>query len=123
MISYRRADLIDKIKEPNVIELHGVACANSEGSWSVLFYKEIKDQNMFKKIEKVLLGYDDFKKTAVSADLTPLGVGYRSQTMDGGEAVILNLGEVISGIKSIPGVIGASMNRPTPEFVIRITYK
>lgn len=122
MISFRQADIIDKL-QPKVTELHGWAYNRNGKSYSILYFMPDAEPHIVNEVAQVLLGYDDFRRVDISKEFTPLGYGYKSQDMDNGEVVIVNLGEVINGIKQIPGVESVEMNRPTPSFVIRITHR
>lgn len=122
MISYRQADIIDKL-QPKVTELHGWAYNRNGRSYSIVYFMPDAESQIVNEVAQVLLGYDDFTKVEISKEFTPLGYGYKSQDMENGDVVIINLGEVINGIKQITGVENVEMNRPTPNFVIRITHR
>lgn len=122
MISYRKSDLIDKI-HPKTTNLYGWVFNREGKSYSIAYFKDDADEEIMNEIAKVLLGYDDFRRMELSKAHTSLGYGFRSQNMDNIGNVIFNLGQVINGIKAIPGVEKVEINKPNPNFVMTITHR
>jgi len=120
MISYRQADLIDRIK-PHITFMGGWFFTDSNGSSKYyLFYTDEKTSPLEEKLNRLILGYDDMEKTAISREHTPRGSGFKSQFYEDRYSAVENLKEFIRGIKDIDGVKDAEFIGSLSAFTIRI---
>lgn len=124
MISYRQADLSDRLKT-KPLEIMGNIRSDDKGDlfWATMSFVGEEQQSIESKIEKVILSHDDFRKK--DARIAGRATSYRSLTFDSAQEVQENLEQVLDGIRNIDEVVSAGMVLQGADlrFIIRVNYR
>ena len=111
MISFRRADLLGEFQprlglnlDVDIVSFSHSSQTKSYWRVEIIIDDDGADPELSKAVERVIMGYDDFKRVSRTYPHPFNDYGFQGQWMEDEAACRFLIGEVISGIKDLDGV-------------------